>query len=201
MNFIAKVKKLSITAAILSAVIGLVFVIFPEQCITFAALAIGIALIILGLSGVINYFRKEVGPFILSLGIIVVITGIVVCVKYEAIISLIVVILGIFMISTGIFNLITSIKMVMLSSLSGWFTILLAVLNIIFGIVAMFNSSALTVSIVRFIGIALLFYCVLGIVSYFQVKYLFKKVNKDTEQDENIVLPNGDIKTEGKEIK
>ena len=200
MEFVSKLKKLSIVAAVLAAVMGIVFIIFPQQCITFAALAVGIALIILGVSGVINYFRKEVGTFILSLSIIVTITGIVVCVQYRAIISLIVVILGVFMMTTGIFNLITSFKFIAAKPVSGWFTVLLSVLNVIFGIIAMFNSSALTVSIVRFIGVALLFYCILGVVSYLQVRDLVKKVSKPSD-DMNEELPNGDIRTNGKEVK
>ncbi len=200
MEFVSKLKKLSIVAAVLAAVMGIVFIIFPQQCITFAALAVGIALIILGMSGVINYFRKEVGTFILSLSIIVTITGIVVCVQYRAIISLIVVILGVFMMTTGIFNLITSFKFIAAKPVSGWFTVLLSVLNVIFGIIAMFNSSALTVSIVRFIGVALLFYCILGVVSYLQVRDLVKKVSKPSD-DMNEELPNGDIRTNGKEVK
>lgn len=201
MEFISKLKKMSVTAAVVAAVTGLVFIIFPQQCITFAALAVGIGMIILGLVGIVNYFRKEVGNFILSLSIIVAITGIVVCVQYRAIISLIVVILGVCMMTTGIFNLITSFKVIALKPVSGWFTVLLSVLNVIFGIIAMFNSSALTVSIVRFIGVALIFYCILGVVSYLQVRDLVKKVTKTDDEDMNEELPNGDIKANGKEVK
>lgn len=189
MKFLQQFKKLSLLTVALAAVTGVVFIAFPNQCIRFGSLAIGIALIAVGAWAIINYFRDKLGVASLVMGIVVLVCGIVVCIKYQAIISLLVAIFGIFILTTGIFNLITSFKTIVVKPVSGWFTVFLSVVTIIFGIIAIFKSTQLTESIVRFIGVALILYCVLGILTYIQIKDFADKRQKST-------LDNGDIQTD-----
>lgn len=177
MEFLKELKKISIVTMIIALVMGLLFIIFPAQCIKYISLALGIALVAFGIVGIINYYRDKATPFILVLSIIVLITGIIICVKYKAIISIIVVLFGVFILATGLVNIATGIKALKTFHPSGWFTIMLSVVISIFGIIAITKSSQLTEAIVRFIGAALLVYVVLGIVSYFQVRSLAKEVD------------------------
>ncbi len=188
MNIISQIKKFSVATIIVSLIMGLLFVIFPAQCIKYASLAVGISLIAIGISGVINYVSDKSSKFSLILGIIVLITGIVVCVKYRAIISLIVILFGLFILVTGLVDLITSIKAIATLRISGWFTLALSVVTIIFGIIAITKSTQLTETVVRFIGIALLIYSALDIASYFQVKSITRDVK-------NALNNTGDIET------
>ncbi len=189
MKFLQQVKKLSLLTVAIAAVTGIAFIAFPNQCIKFGSLAIGIGLIAIGGGAIINYFRDKSGTATLVMGIVVLICGIIVCVKYKAIISMLVVIFGIFILTTGIFNLITSLKTVVIKPITGWFTVLMAVVNIILGIVAVFKSSQLTESIVRFIGVSLIIYCVMGVLTYFHIKDFAQK-------RQNTTLNNGDIQTD-----
>lgn len=189
MKFLQQIKKLSLLTVAIAAVTGLAFIAFPNQCIRFGSLAIGMGLIAVGGWAIINYFRDKSGTATLVMGVVVLVCGIIVCVKYEAIISLLVVIFGVFILTTGIFNLITSLKTVVFKPISGWFTVLMAVVNIILGLVAIFKSGQLTESIVRFIGISLIFYCVMGVLTYFQIKDFANKRR-------NTTLNNGDIQTD-----
>lgn len=205
MKFLQQIKKFSLLTVAIAAVTGVVFIAFPNQCIKFGSLAVGFGLIVIGAGAIINYFRDKGGTASLIMGIVVLICGIVVCVKYKAIISMLVVIFGIFILTTGIFNLISSLKTVVVKPITGWFTVLMAVVNIVLGIIAIFKSSQLTESIVRFIGVSLIFYCVMGVLTYFQIKEFAQKrqntaqnTTQNTTQNtiQNTILNNGDIQTD-----
>jgi uncharacterized membrane protein HdeD (DUF308 family) len=193
MKVLNNIKKYSLVSIVISIVVGLLFITFPDKCIKYTSLAVGIALVVMGIVGIINYFIDKSSGFTLALGIVTPIVGIIVCIKYQAIISLIVVIFGIFILSTGLFNFVTSIKIITSSLLSGWLTLTLSIVTSIFGIIAITKSSELTQTIVQFIGVALIIYAVLDIVSYIQIKKLAKSVkdvidsNSDIETDATIV--------------
>jgi uncharacterized membrane protein HdeD (DUF308 family) len=193
MKVLNNIKKYSLVSIVISIVVGLLFIIFPDKCIKYTSLAVGIALVVMGIVGIINYFIDKSSGFTLALGIVTTIVGIIICIKYQAIISLIVVIFGMFILSTGLFNFVTSIKIITSSLLSGWLTLTLSIVTSIFGIIAITKSSELTQTIVQFIGVALIIYAVLDIVSYIQIKKLAKSVkdvidsNSDIETDATIV--------------
>lgn len=193
MGILKELKKISVVTILIAFVTGMLFVIFPAQCIKYISLALGVSLIAIGIFGIINYYRDKATPFILVLNIIVLITGIIICAKYKAIISIIVVLFGIFILVTGLANIATGIKALKTFHPSGWLTIALSVVTSVFGIIAITKSAQLTETIVRFIGIALLVYVVLGLVSYFQVRTLVKEV------DDRIML-NSEIETQAQII-
>lgn len=190
MDFLKQVKKFSLVAIVLSAVIGVLFVAFPDKCIKYLSLVIGASLIVMGVAGIVSYFLNKSSGFTLALGIIILIVGIIVCAKYREIISLIVVIFGIFILATGLFNFATSIKIISSSLASGWLTLVLSIATSIFGIIAITKSSQLTETIVQFIGIALIVYAVLDVIAYIQVRKLGKTVKQAIENS-------GDIETDG----
>lgn len=181
MEFLKRIKKFSLATIAVSAVAGLLFLIFPAQCIKYISLALGISLIAIGIIAVVGYFTDRSSAFSLALGIIVLITGIVVCAKYKAIISLIVVIFGIFILITGLVDFATSIKAIVALGISGWFTLVLSAITSVFGIIAITKSTELTETIVQFIGASLLIYAVLDLISFFQVKSIANRIRQATE--------------------
>lgn len=186
MEFLKRIKKFSLATIAVSAVAGLLFLIFPAQCIKYISLALGISLIAIGIIAVIGYFADRSSAFSLALGIIVLITGIVVCAKYKAIISLIVVIFGIFILITGLVDFATSIKAIVALGISGWFTLVLSAITSVFGIIAITKSTELTETIVQFIGASLLIYAVLDLISFFQVKSIANRIKQATESSDVI---------------
>ena len=186
MEFLKRIKKFSLATIAVSAVAGLLFLIFPAQCIKYISLALGISLIAIGIIAIIGYFTDRSSAFALALGIIVLITGIVVCAKYKAIISLIVVIFGIFILITGLIDFATSIKAIVTLGISGWFTLALSILTSVFGIIAITQSAELTETIVQFIGASLLIYAVLDLISFFQVKSIANRIKQATESSDVI---------------
>lgn len=187
-EFLKGLKKFSISTIIVSAVLGVLFIAFPDKCIQYISLFVGAALIVIGAVAVVTYLldRNTILPLIL--GIIVLVTGIVICAKYRQIISIIVVIFGIFILISGIVDFVASFKSIAILRLSGWFTLVLSVITIIFGIVAITKSAALTDSIVRFIGAALIIYAVLDLVSFIQVNAMAKKIKQKINEGSDIVV-------------
>ncbi|WP_448920360.1 HdeD family acid-resistance protein [Eubacterium sp.] len=176
LDFLKGLKRFSIATIIVSAIMGVLFIAFPSKCIEYISLVVGVSLIVTGIISVVSYIIERDTKLPLVLGTISLISGIIVCAKYRAIISIIVVILGIFILTSGIVDMATSIRSIMLFRKSGWFTMLLSVITIIFGIVAITKSAQLTDGIVRFIGAALIVYAVLDLVTYIQVNSKVKQV-------------------------
>ena len=176
LDFLKGLKRFSIATIIVSAIMGVLFIAFPSKCIEYISLVVGVSLIATGIISVVSYIVERDTKLPLVLGTISLISGIIVCAKYRAIISIIVVILGIFILTSGIVDMATSIRSIMLFRKSGWFTMLLSVITIVFGIVAITKSAQLTDGIVRFIGAALIVYAVLDLVTYIQVNSKVKQV-------------------------
>lgn len=176
LDFLKGLKRFSIATIIVSAIMGVLFIAFPSKCIQYISLVVGVSLIVTGIISVVSYIVERNTKLPLVLGTISLISGIIVCAKYRAIISIIVVILGIFILTSGIVDMATSIRSIMIFRKSGWFTMLLSVITIIFGIVAITKSAQLTDGIVRFIGAALIVYAVLDLVTYIQVNSKVKQV-------------------------
>lgn len=176
LDFLKGLKRFSIATIIVSAIMGVLFIAFPSKCIQYISLVVGVSLIATGIISVVSYIVERDTKLPLVLGTISLISGIIVCAKYQAIISIIVVILGIFILTSGIVDMATSIRSIMIFRKSGWFTMLLSVITIVFGIVAITKSAQLTDGIVRFIGAALIVYAVLDLVTYIQVNSKVKQV-------------------------
>ena len=176
LDFLKGLKRFSIATIIVSAIMGVLFIAFPSKCIQYISLVVGVSLIVTGIISVVSYIVERDTKLPLVLGTISLISGIIVCAKYQAIISIIVVILGIFILTSGIVDMATSIRSIMIFRKSGWFTMLLSVITIVFGIVAITKSVQLTDGIVRFIGAALIVYAVLDLVTYIQVNSKVKQV-------------------------
>lgn len=188
LDFLKGLKRFSIATIIVSAIMGVLFIAFPSKCIQYISLVVGVSLIVTGIISVVSYIVERDTKLPLVLGTISLISGIIVCAKYRAIISIIVVILGIFILTSGIVDMATSIRSIMLFRKSGWFTMLLSVITIIFGIVAITKSAQLTDGIVRFIGAALIVYAVLDLVTYIQVNSKVKQVKDAVDSISDIEI-------------
>lgn len=189
MKFIKEIKKYSLLMIAISIIAGVLFIAYPDLCIKYMSIAVGAAFIIMGAIAIIGHLINKNSKFTLALGIILAIVGIVICIKYQAIISIIVGILGIVILSTGIFNLVTGIKVLISHLLTGWFTILMSVVEVVFGFIAITKTTSLTEGVVQFIGVALLIYAVLGLVAFIQVRKIYKGTIAEIEST-------GDIETD-----
>lgn len=186
LEFIKGIKRFSIATMIVAAVVGLLFIIFPAQCIMYTALVIGISMILTGVISIIAYVIERDSLLPLIMGVIVAICGIIVCVKYKLLIDIVIVILGVFILAAGVGNFATSIRALVAHRMSGWFTLVLSIVTAGFGYYAITRSSELTETIVQLIGAALVIYAVLALVSYIQIMNIKKKVKKEVDKINDI---------------
>lgn len=186
MKFLKSIKNVSIATIIISVVVGILFIAFPEQSIDYTALILGASMIAIGAYAIVAYFIKNSSLLMLTLGIIVAICGVIVCFKYKAIISMIMVIFGIFILASGIVDLITGIRAAFISKAAGIVTIILSLVTIVFGILAITKSFDLTVGIVQLIGVALIIYAVLDTVAFFEVRKIVGDAKKIVEESSDI---------------
>ena len=193
MGFIQKVKNISLVSIAVSVILGIVFIAFPAQVMTYLSLFLGIAMIVLGVTAVVSYCINKSSAFTLVLGILAAILGVIVCTQYKAIISLMVIVLGIFILTSGIFNAFTAFKVIASSLVFGWLTLLLSVATSVLGIIAITRSGSFSEALVQFIGVALIVYAVLDIIAFIQVKKIAKNVKSAVEA----TASDGDIETTG----
>lgn len=185
MKVINSVKKFSIGAIIVSLLLGIVFVAFPKQCIEYISIIVGASLIALGVVGIIVFFAAD--RFILTLitSIISICAGIFICTNYFEIISVIVAIIGVLFVISGIFNFFTSIRVILGSLVFGWVSLFLSIVCTVFGVIAFTHAQETTTTIFQFIGVSFIVYAILDIISYIQVKKLYKKVKTAVDSAAN----------------
>lgn len=165
-----KVKNLSIITIVASVVIGAVLLIKPDEALQFVSIACGAAMITLGIASWIYYFAKDKSLFLAGLGTIVLVVGIFVCIKYESIVSFLLFFFGLFILVSGIINLLTSFRSRKYGLGSWAVSLVLSVLTVILGIVILVNPFNSMLSIIRLLGVGLLIYAVVDIITFVQVK-------------------------------
>ena len=193
LGFIQNVKKISLASVVLSLILGIVFIAFPAQVMTYLSLFLGIAMIVLGVTAVVTFIVNKSSSFTLVLGILAVILGIVVCTQYKTIISIMVIMLGIFILASGIFNIFTAFKIIASSLVFGWVTLFMSVATAVLGVVAITRSGSFSEAVVQFIGVALIVYAVSDIIAFIQVK----KMAKDVRNAINAATADDNIETTG----
>lgn len=182
MNILEKIKQLSLVTIVIGFLSGIMFIAFPDKCIKYISITVGVAMIALAIAGIVGYLTKKNSAFSLVGGVLLGLIGIIVCIKYEQVVSLIVAVIGLFVMSAGITNLITGFKVIKRTVVMGWVTLLMACVTIVFGFVALTNSSAVSESLVRLIGVGLIIYAVIDLIAYFEVRSLVKEVNKAVDE-------------------
>lgn len=177
-KILMEIKKYSIIIMIVSAVLGVLLIAFPDRMLAYTSLFMGGAFIACGIFAIINYLIKRRFVFTLTLGIIAVVSGLIICLAYKQIISVIVFLIGIFLLVGGLVNLVNAFYVASAMPHSWIITTVLSVASIALGIVSMTNPFHAQNTLVRFLGIALLVFAALDLIAYFQVREISKKIKE-----------------------
>lgn len=180
-----EIKKYSIIVIVVTAVLGILLMAFPDKMIAYTSIVIGGCFIICGLSALINYAIKQDSKFTLVLGIIAVISGIIICAAYRQIVSVIIFFIGIFLLVGGIVDLINSVDVAFRHFRSWIFTTVLSIASIVLGILSIVNPFNAQNKIVQLIGVGLVLFAVLDLVTFIQIKKVAKEFNKKLDSKEN----------------
>lgn len=188
---VKKLKNASILYGLVLIIAGLVLTFFPEITAKSIAYTIGIVAIIIGAFFIIRYFHTQPGYIGenrgLVSGFVVIIFGILIFVKSEMIISIIPIILGFIVTTSGLNTLQQGIDLARVNG-KGWgAVILMAVINIVVGVVVLCNPFSTATLLIRIIGIGMVYS---GITDILISLYLSKQIKKYYRKEENNVSEN-----------
>lgn len=141
--------------------VGLVLLFFPEGTTRMIAYIAAVLLLVMGISQIISYLRSDpgMGRYNSSLvaGIMLVIAGLIIYFRAAAVISIIPVILGIIIVISGVAKLQQAVDLARMK-VSRWSTVLvISLLNIVLGVVIIFNPFSTVMTLLRFVGIGLIY--------------------------------------------
>ncbi len=179
MKIIKELKWNALLKSVLYILLGVVALFFPQTMGRTMGYLVGIVLIIAGAVSMVayllrqpeeNYYRNDFAH-----GLIGVAVGIIVLYKVDFIVSLLPLVLGVMVLVSGCTKLQNVIDMKRMNQ-DNWIAILIvAVINVVFGVVLICNPFDALTMLIRFIGAGLVFS---GLSDGFLVVYLAKKINE-----------------------
>lgn len=182
-NLLAQIKKYSIIFIIVTAVLGVLLIAFPQNMLAYTALVIGGALIACGVFAIISYIVKKRFVLTLTFGILCALGGLIICLAYRQIMSVMVFILGIYMLVGGVVDLVNSFYVAAVKRRSWILTVILSIASIALGILSITNPFDTQDAIVQFVGAGLLVFAALDLIAYFQVKEVANTIKSAVDRE------------------
>ena len=152
--------------AILMAILGLVFLLFPGLSLDIIRWSLAAILIISGLGAIINDVRKQTVFSMFSgslLGVFMLVMGVIIIVHPD-VLSIIPVILGAWMVVSSAFSLRLSATLKNVDGSGFWLSVISSVISIVCGFVLIFRPMAGAIAITSLLGAVILVYSVFGLV-------------------------------------
>lgn len=161
MNFLKELKVNYTLSALVCVVLGLVLVIWPGTSTRIVCMVLGAALLIYGIVQIVIYLVNRERTLILQgllvLGIIFAVIGAWILVKPEMIMMAVPVIVGILIIIHGLHNISQAINLKKQEYEKWWLALIFGLLTVILGGVLVYNPFTVVDTVVRMIGIFLIY--------------------------------------------
>lgn len=199
MKTLKEIKWNAMFKGILYILLGIVALVIPETMEKTLGYMLGIVLVIAGGVSMISYLLRDAqenyyrNDFVF--GLVGIVLGIIVLLKVEIIISLIPLLLGILVIISGCAKLQDVVDMKRMNSGNWIVMLILALINLILGLVLIFNPFKAAALMFRMLGVGLIFS---GITDCVTVIYFANKI-KDYIQGAGAVESSFEEVTEGKD--
>lgn len=201
-KFMKKFLRSSIITSIILIVLGFLLIYQSENTIMTISYIIGGILIAIGVLALIRYVKDGESPaqrneLDIVYGIVTVIFGIVIIKNYQAVASIIPAVLGIAIIisSAGKLNYAFQLKS---DQNSLWkTTMVISIISTLCGVILLFNPFKAAIGIMKIIGIFIIVYAVLDIISTFAIKGSVTKIRRAMEE----TIVDAEIVSEGEEKK
>ena len=180
------VKSSIITSTIL-VILGILLVFQSETTVMTISYIIGGILVAAGALALIRYVRNAQGPEFrneldIIYGIVTIIFGIIVIKSYQAVASIIPIVIGIGIIisSAGKLNYAFQLKA---SQNELWkTTMVISIISTICGIILLFNPFKAALGIMKIIGIFIIIYAILDLISTIAIKSSVVRIHKAVEE-------------------
>ena len=211
-RFISNIIRTSVICSIALIALGLLLIIKSEATIITISYIIGGILIAIGALAEVNYFKEHkyannVEDLDVVYGIISIILGIIVIKNPEAIASILPLVIGVLIIANSVVKLQYSLELRREENDLWVSTLVLSIIMVICGVLLVFNPFKGAVFLTRIVGIFILVYAILDLVSTFFIKNTLDSIKKTIDEaiDETIsdakVIVEDTTKTEKEEEK
>ncbi len=180
-NFLINIKKYSLVVIIITAVLGVLLIAYPDKMLTYAAYILGVGIIVCGIIAIISGLVKKGSKVAVVCGIIVIIFGILICVLHNQLMSAMIFIFGICLFAGGLFDLVNSIQVAIEKHRSWIVTVIMSIISMVVGVISIINPFKVQNTIVILIGCGLLLFAILEAISYIQIKRIAHN-KKENEQ-------------------
>ncbi len=178
MKILERIRRMELLMAVISLVLGIIMVIFPQKTMSVICYVIAAAILLYGVIDIISYFTSKSyeGNFSLTLlrGVVASVIGIIIFIRPDFLSTFIPIVLGILLIIDGI----TSIqKSVFLKNNNIYFwhvSMVESILTLALGIFVLINPLSADIAIITCLGVAFIWY---GITSIWNYLYVQKKIN------------------------
>lgn len=190
MNPLKQMKWQSLMTSALYIIMGIVLIVFPETTATTLCYVVGISGVVIGVFTVLAYLLRDVhknyyrNDFVS--GMMEILLGAFVLYKAQLVIDLIPFILGIFIVFSGINKLQNCIDVRRMGYGSGLLFFVLAMINIVVGIILIIDPFGAVKVLFMVIGAGLVFS---GITDTVATLYMAKKVKEFTSDMEVLEQP------------
>ena len=160
-HILKKIKTTVIVSAFICIALGVILVFWPGLSVKVVCMAIGAVLVINGISRLLNFiFGRDGSVFSqmnLVMGIIITVIGGWILLQPGTIIAMIPILVGIIIVIHGINNLQQSVSLCQNRYDKWWIALLLGIITIGFGVLLVFNPFAAVDTLIRFIGLFLIY--------------------------------------------
>lgn len=193
MKALKKLKWNVIISSVIYVALGVILLIWPEMTAKNICYVVGVISIAVGVVNLIDYIRRDYSVdayrYNLVYGLVFILLGVVIFAKVETVISIIPFLLGFAVTISGLLKFQNAVDLVRMKY-SGWGVIMIvAILNIAFGVVLILNPFASVMVLFICIGIGMIYSGVSDLIATIMLSKSIKTVSREIEraQDQNIV--------------
>lgn len=205
-NILSKFTKSSIISSIALIGLAIMLIVQSEATIIGISYVIGGILVAIGVLAELQYIkniRENVADLDVVYGIVCVILGILVITNPKAIASVIPLVIGFIIVVNSAIKLQYSLDLKKEKNELWLSTLILSIIMTICGIVLIFNPFKGAVFLTRIVGVFILIYAVLDLISTFVIRNTFKKIqnaiNETTVKEAELIEESTEKKEEDKE--
>ncbi len=186
-RFMKKFLRSSIITSAILIILGLLLIYKSENTIMTISYIIGGILIAIGVLALIRYVRNGESPALrneldIVYGIVTVIFGIVIIKNYHAIASIIPAVIGIAIIISSAGKLNYAFQLKSDENRLWKTTMVISIISTLCGVILLFNPFKAAIGIMKIIGIFIIIYAVLDIISTLAIKSSVTKIRKAMEE-------------------
>lgn len=160
-RILKKIKTNVIVSAFICIALGVILVVWPGLSVKVVCMAIGAVLVINGISRLLNFIFGRDGSMFsqmnLVMGIIITVIGGWILLQPGTIIAMIPILVGIIIVIHGINNLQQTVSLCQNRYDKWWIALILGIITIGFGVLLIFNPFAAVDTLIRFIGLFLIY--------------------------------------------